>query len=97
MKESTVALDDPDVERIRRVHLNDLENIVPWFLSTYIWLGTGPSKVMAGILIRGFVISRICHTLVYAVYPQQPLRAICFLIGVAIILYQTIAIIIHYC
>ncbi|KAH0951114.1 hypothetical protein HN011_003330 [Eciton burchellii] len=69
-----VSYTDPDVERVRRSHLNDLENVVPWFMITHIWLTTGPSLWIAKILIPTFVFARIAHTYAYALFPQQPMR-----------------------
>ncbi|EFN78872.1 microsomal glutathione S-transferase 1 [Harpegnathos saltator] len=91
-----VVYDDPDVERVRRAHLNDLENIVPWFIITYIWLCTEPSIVLAKVLIRTFVLSRIVHTLSYAVMPQQPLRAISFFVGFGILGFEALTSLLHY-
>ncbi|XP_032664043.1 microsomal glutathione S-transferase 1-like isoform X2 [Odontomachus brunneus] len=91
-----VAFDDPDVERVRRSHLNDLENVVPWFIMTYIWLSTGPSILLAKVLIRTFVLSRIIHTLSYAVMSQQPTRGIAFFVGYGIICFEAIASLLHY-
>ncbi|XP_046751438.1 microsomal glutathione S-transferase 1-like [Diprion similis] len=96
-KKAKVAFDDPDVERIRRAHLNDLENVVPWFIVTWLWLGTGPSTWLAGLLIRVFVLSRILHTVVYAVVPlPQPSRAIAFFLGYFVTFYMAAATILHY-
>lgn len=95
-KKAKVTFDDPDVERVRRAHLNDLENITPWFIITYLWLSTAPAPWLAKILIRVFVISRIGHTLSYAVIPQQPARAIAFFVGYGITGYQAVATLLHY-
>jgi len=88
---------DPDVERIRRSHLNDLENVVPWFIITYIWLTTGPSLWIAKILIRTFVFARITHTFSYALFPQQPMRVISFFFGYGIMLYEIVSSLLYYC
>ncbi|XP_046629274.1 microsomal glutathione S-transferase 1-like [Neodiprion virginianus] len=96
-KKAKIAFDDPDVERVRRAHLNDLENVVPWFIATWIWLGTGPSTWLAGLLIRVFVLSRILHTVVYAVVPlPQPSRAIAFFLGYFVTFYMTASTILYY-
>lgn len=95
-KKVKVTYDDPDIERVRRSHLNDLENVLPWFIITYIWLTTGPSIWLAGILIRTFVISRIIHTLVYAVFPQQPARFLSFFFGYCITAYEAFTSLLHY-
>lgn len=91
-----VAFDDPDIERVRRNHLNDLENVLPWFIITFLYLTTGPSVWLATNLIRGFVLSRIAHTLTYAVCPMQPGRALSFFVGYAIMGYQAFTCLMHY-
>ncbi|KYQ53245.1 Microsomal glutathione S-transferase 1 [Trachymyrmex zeteki] len=91
-----VVYDDPDVERVRRAHLNDLENILPWFIITYLWLGTGPSPWLAKIFIRTFVLSRIAHTASYIFLQQQPMRAITFFVAFGIIGYQAVKTLMYY-
>ncbi|XP_046751437.1 microsomal glutathione S-transferase 1-like [Diprion similis] len=96
-KKAKVDFNDPDVERVRRAHLNDLENVVPWFIATSLWIGTGPSTWLAGLLIRGFVISRIIHTIVYAIVPlPQPARGLSFGVGLLITGYMAVSTILHY-
>ncbi|KAL0102067.1 hypothetical protein PUN28_018544 [Cardiocondyla obscurior] len=91
-----VIYNDPDVERVRRSHLNDLENILPWFLVTYLWIGTGPSPWLAKILIRTFVLARVTHTVSYVILPQQPTRAISFFVGLGITAFQAIRTLLYY-
>jgi len=91
-----VVFDDPDVERVRRAHLNDIESIVPWFIITYLWLSTGPSPWLAKILIRTFVLSRIGHTISYIILSQQPMRAIAFFMGFFITGYQALNTLLYY-
>lgn len=95
-KKGTISNNDPDIERVRRAHLNDLENIPIWYIVTALWLTTGPSAWLAGILIKAFVFARITHTLVYAVCPMQPQRALCFFVGISITWYQAISTMLHY-
>jgi glutathione S-transferase len=96
LHKARVAYDDEDVERVRRSHLNDLENILPWVAVTYIYLGTGPSNLIAGLIIRAFVLARIAHTLSYAVYPKQPYRALAFFVGFSLTVYEALATIFYY-
>ncbi|CAK9825849.1 Microsomal glutathione S-transferase 1 [Anthophora retusa] len=96
IKKGKVVLNDPDIERVRRAHLNDLENIPLWFFVTFLWLTTGPAVWLAMILIRTFVLARIIHTLSYAVYPKQPYRAISFILGLVIIIFQAISTLLYY-
>ena len=96
LPKARVTYDDEDVERVRRSHLNDLENILPWVAITYIYLGTGPSNFLAAMLIRGFVLSRIGHTLSYAIFPKQPFRAISFFVGFGLTAFEALATMFHY-
>ncbi|XP_008554601.1 microsomal glutathione S-transferase 1 [Microplitis demolitor] len=95
-KSAKISTADPDVERVRRAHLNDLENILPWFVITLVWLSTGPSHFLAMVLIRTFTISRIIHTIAYAIFAAQPYRAIAWFVGYGITIYQTISAMIYY-
>lgn len=95
-KNGTVANNDPDIERVRRAHLNDLENIPIWYIVTALWLTTGPSTWLAGILIKAFVFARITHTVAYAVCPMQPHRALSFFVGYSVTGYQAISTLLHY-
>ncbi|XP_032516214.2 microsomal glutathione S-transferase 1-like [Danaus plexippus] len=97
LKDSVVKYDDPDVERIRRAHLNDLENIPVFWVVGALYLTTGPSDEVAVNLFRVYTAGRILHTLVYAVKPlPQPARGICFGIPFWITIYMGVKIISHY-
>lgn len=96
LKSSKTVNHDPDIERVRRSHLNDLENILPWFIITYVYLGTNPSFYVASMLIRGFVLSRIAHTFAYVILQAQPWRAIAFFVGYGITGYQVISSMLYY-
>ncbi|KAJ8245522.1 hypothetical protein GJAV_G00271640 [Gymnothorax javanicus] len=73
---------DPDVERVRRCHLNDIENVVPFVLIGLLYSLTGPDLHAALLYFRIFVVSRFCHTVCYLVPFPQPSRGLCFLAGV---------------
>ncbi|XP_016920092.1 microsomal glutathione S-transferase 1 [Apis cerana] len=96
LKGAKVATNDSEIERVRRAHLNDLENILIWYIVTFVWLTTNPSIWLASLLIRTFVIARILHTLVYVVFAKQPHRAITFFVGYATTLYQAVNILLFY-
>lgn len=77
------------IERIRRAHLNDLENIVPFMIVGLLFVLANPNKMLAQWLFRLVGISRIAHTVVYAIYPiRQPARAICFSTTFGILIYM---------
>lgn len=69
--------DDPDVERVRRAHRNDLENILPFFSVGLLYMLTNPEPFIAINLFRAVAIARILHTIVYAVVViPQPARGL---------------------
>lgn len=55
---------DEAVERVRRAHLNDLENIPAFLIVALFYVMTEPQPDVALWLIRIAVIARILHTIV---------------------------------
>jgi len=83
---------DDDVERVRRAHLNDIENIPLFLFVSGLYILTGPSVGLATILFRAFAAARIVHTIVYAVVVvPQPARGLAWGVGVVITLYMAIS------
>ena len=72
-----------DVERARRAHRNDLENILPYFGVGLLYALSHPSMTAARIYFIGFTAARVLHTVFYLA-SLQPYRTIAF--GVAQIL-----------
>lgn len=92
-----VKHDDPVVERIRRAHLNDLENIPAFWVLGALYLTTGPVTAWATLLYRVFAASRIIHTIVYAIIPlPQPTRGLTFVVTLSINVYMAVQVIMHY-
>uniref|UniRef100_A0A8D8QM62 Microsomal glutathione S-transferase 1 n=1 Tax=Cacopsylla melanoneura TaxID=428564 RepID=A0A8D8QM62_9HEMI len=92
-----VAFDDPDVERMRRAHLNDLENIPTFLIICLLYIMTDPGTMLACWLIRIFTLARFLHTFVYTIYVlPQPSRAISFLTGVFIQIFMAGVVIMNY-
>merc|ERR1711936_1096691 len=54
-----------DVERVRRAHLNDMENILPFFCLAILYIFTEPALSTATLLFRIFSACRILHTIAY--------------------------------
>merc|ERR1712012_356425 len=75
----TVAFTDSDVERVRRAHRNDLENIGLFFVVSHFYLMTDPPAAVATNLIRVFACLRFCHTLIYLNRVPQPGRFLAFI------------------
>ncbi|XP_046968684.1 uncharacterized protein LOC124536233 [Vanessa cardui] len=92
-----VKFDDPTVERIRRAHLDDLENIPAFWILGALYVTTGPATAWATLLFRVYTVSRIIHTIVYAVVPlPQPARSIAYIIPNVIMWYMGIQVVLYY-
>lgn len=90
-----VKLDDPNVERVRRCHLNDMENILPFIGLLLLFASTGSAglteiKVVAGM----FTVLRFLYTIAY-IKALQPARGITYTIGVLITFYMGFRVFIH--
>lgn len=92
-----VKFDDPVVERLRRAHLNDLENIPAFWVLGALYLTTGPVAAWATLLFRVYTVGRILHTVVYAIIPlPQPARGIAFGIPALISFYMGAQVVLYY-
>lgn len=69
------------VERSRRMQRNDLESIPAFLACGLIFVAVGPPALLATILMYGFVIARLAHSLAYATGQRHELRATLFAIG----------------
>ncbi|XP_069120520.1 microsomal glutathione S-transferase 1-like isoform X2 [Argopecten irradians] len=72
------TLTDPTVERIRRCHLNDLENVVTFVLVGLLYVSSGPDPSTAVTYFRIFTGCRLLHTVAYLGQVPQPSRALMF-------------------
>ncbi|XP_005866833.1 microsomal glutathione S-transferase 1 [Myotis yumanensis] len=77
---------DDRVERVRRAHLNDLENIVPFLGIGLLYSLSGPDLSTAVLHFRLFVGARIYHTISYLLPLPQPNRALAFFVGYGVTL-----------
>ncbi|NXK54756.1 MGST1 transferase, partial [Chauna torquata] len=75
---------DADVERVRRGHLNDLENIVPFLGIGLLYALSGPDLSAALLHFRIFTAARIIHTVAYLVPFPQPSRGLSWAGGYAV-------------
>jgi glutathione S-transferase len=69
------------VERSRRMHRNDLENIPAFLACGLLFVAAQPSYLLANILMYGFVGARLAHTLAYATKQSHEVRATLYTIG----------------
>ncbi|UJR07522.1 hypothetical protein I4U23_011810 [Adineta vaga] len=75
---------DPDVERVRRNHLNDIENIIPFVLIGFCYIACNPDVTTALWHFRIFFFSRLFHTFAYQIPLPQPSRALGFMFGLIV-------------
>jgi uncharacterized MAPEG superfamily protein len=76
---------DEDIERARRAHRNDLENILPYFGVGLYYALTNPSLAAARVFFIGYLAARVLHSVFY-VLQLQPYRTIAFGLGQLIML-----------
>ncbi|XP_040885793.1 microsomal glutathione S-transferase 1-like [Toxotes jaculatrix] len=74
----------PDVERVRRCHQNDLENIIPFVVIGLLYALTGPELSTALLHFRLFAGSRIFHTVAYIGALPQPSRGLSWILGMLV-------------
>lgn len=90
-----VKYDDPKVERVRRAHLNDLENIPAFWILGALYLTTRP-EIWAITLFRLFTGFRIIHTISYLTSMPQPTRGIAFVVPYIVLVYMGLKVVTHY-
>lgn len=77
------------VERVRRIHLNDLENI-PFFLASgFLFMLTEPPLLLMQVLMASYVLSRALHFYAYFTARTHDTRATFWTIGSLILLFMT--------
>ena len=77
------------VDRIRRIHLNDLENI-PFFIAAgFLFILTEPSLLLAQVLLYGYVLTRLLHFVAYFTGRTHDTRASLWTPGSLIIVFMT--------
>lgn len=74
------------VDRSRRMHRNDLENIPAFVAAGLLFVAAGPSLLLANILMYTFVGARLIHTIAYATKQSHEVRATLYTIGSAVVI-----------
>ena len=80
------------VDRSRRMHRNDLENIPAFLACGLIFVATGPSLILAQSLMYGFVGARALHAIAYATKQTHEVRATFYTIGSLIVMAMAICV-----
>ena len=78
------------VDRSRRMHRNDLENIPAFLACGLLFVAAGPSYLLANILMYGFVGARLLHAIAYATKQTHEVRATFFTIGSVVVIVMAV-------
>ncbi len=74
------------VDRSRRIHRNDLENIPAFLAIGLLFVLVAPPVLLAQILFYGFVAARIAHTIAYTTKQSHEVRATFYTIGSLVVI-----------
>lgn len=78
------------VDRIRRIQMNDLENIPFFLVAGFLYVLTGPPLWLAQTLLYGYVVSRLLHFAAYLSARTHDTRATLWTIGSLILIFMTV-------
>jgi uncharacterized membrane protein YecN with MAPEG domain len=76
------------VDRSRRLHRNDLENIPAFWVAGLLFTATDPALWLAQALFFGFVLARLAHFAAYATQRSHEVRATFYTLGSLIVIYM---------
>ena len=82
---------DERVDRVRRIHQNDLENLPFFLVAGLLYVLTEPSLLLARALLYGYVVSRLLHFVAYFTARTHDTRATLWTVGSLILVYMTCA------
>ncbi|TYL81254.1 MAPEG family protein [Bradyrhizobium cytisi] len=83
-------LPNEGVERIRRIQMNDVENLPYFLVAGFLYVLTQPSLLLAQWLLYGYVASRLLHFLAYFTAQIHDIRATLWTIGSLILVFMTV-------
>ncbi|HLK87231.1 MAG TPA: MAPEG family protein [Candidatus Binataceae bacterium] len=78
---TSAVAEHADVQRLLRMHRNDLENILPFFTVGLIFVLMGAPARTSTIYFYTFTAARIVHSITYLLQ-LQPWRTVAFVVGV---------------
>lgn len=79
------------VERMRRIQMNDLENLPYFLVAGLLYVFSEPGVVVARCLFYGYVLTRFAHFAAYATARTHDLRAAMWTPGSLILVYMCVA------
>lgn len=78
------------VDRSRRMHRNDLENIPAFWVVGLLFVAVNPALWLAQVLMYGFVLARAAHFVAYATKQTHEIRATFYTTGSLIVIYMAL-------
>lgn len=78
------------VERSRRMHRNDLENIPAFLAAGLLFVTVAPPYWLAAVLMYAYVISRLVHAVAYATAQSHEVRSTLWTIGSVIVIFMAL-------
>jgi glutathione S-transferase len=76
------------VDRSRRMHRNDLENIFAFLAAGLLFVSVDPILWLAKVLMYGFVLARLAHFAAYTTKRSHEIRATFYTVGSLIVIYM---------
>lgn len=74
------------VDRSRRMHRNDLENIPAFWAAGLVFVAVAPPLWLAQVLMYGFVAARAAHAVAYGTAQSHEVRATFYTVGSLIVM-----------
>ena len=78
------------VDRSRRMHRNDLENIPAFLMAGWLLVAVDPPYWLAVVLMGTFVIMRLIHAIVYATGQRHEIRSAPYTVGSLTVILMTL-------
>ena len=78
------------VERVRRIHQNDLESIPFFLVAGFLFVLTAPPLWLAWLLLYGYVLSRLLYFAAYFTAQTHDMRATFWSVGSIILIVMTL-------
>ena len=82
------------VERSRRMHRNDLENIPAFLAAGLLFVLVDPPLWLAQLTMFGFVLARVAHGIAYATAQSHEVRATLYTIGSVMTAYMAVHVVV---
>ena len=77
------------VERVRRIQMNDLENVPFFLVAGLLFVLTGPPLLLTQWLMYGYVVTRLAHFAAYLSAQAHDIRAALWTPGSLILIFMT--------